>query len=66
MFLQSYFPFPVLNRKTIFLKKKSLYSLHLLFAITTIFVFNDGLFVFKDFVLTEGERNNLLEEMNPQ
>ena len=56
MFLQSYFPFPVLNRKTIFFKKKSLYSLHLLFAITTIFVFNDGLFVFKDFVLTEGEK----------
>ena len=41
MLLQSYFPFPALNRKTIFSKKKS-YFLRLLFAFTKIFVFNDG------------------------
>ena len=41
MLSQSYFPLPVLNRKTIFGKKKS-YILRLLFAFTTIFVFNDS------------------------
>ena len=41
MLLQSNFPFPVLNRKTIFWKKKS-YFLRLLFAFTKSFVFNDG------------------------
>ena len=44
MLLQSYFPFPVLNRKTIFSKKKYMYIYFLLlvFAFTKIFGFNDG------------------------
>ena len=42
MLLQSYFPFPVLNRKTVFLEKKNSYLLPLLIAFTKIFVFNDG------------------------
>ena len=42
MLLQSFFPFPVLNRKSIFWKKKKSYFLRLLFAFTKIFVFNDG------------------------
>ena len=41
MLLQSYFPFPVLNWKTIFRKKNS-HFLRLLFAFTKIFVFNDS------------------------
>ena len=41
MLLQSYFLFPVLNRKTMFSKKIS-YFLRLLFAFTKTFVFNDG------------------------
>ena len=57
MLLQSYFPFPALNRKTIFSKKNS-YFLRLLFAFTKIFVFNDG-------KLTN-LRNNLLEEKKPE
>ena len=50
MLLQSYFPFPVLNRKTIFSKKFS-YFLRLLFAFAKIFVFNDG-------QITEGEKSS--------
>ena len=42
MLLQSYFLFPILNRKTIFWKKKQSNLLRLLFAFTKIFVFNDG------------------------
>ena len=53
MLLQSYFPFTVLNRQTIFSKKFS-YSLRFLFSFTKIFVSNDG-------QITEGE-NNLFEE----
>ena len=41
MLLQAYFPFPVLNRKTIFSKNISNF-LRLLLAFTKIFVFNDG------------------------
>ena len=48
MLLQSYFLFPVLNRKTIFSKKFS-YFLRLLFAFTKIFVFTDD-------QITEGEK----------
>ena len=48
MLLQSYFPFPELNRQTTFFKKFS-YFLHLLFAFTKVFVFND-------FEITEGEK----------
>ena len=48
MLLQSYFPFPVLNRKTIFSKNFSNF-LRLLLAFTKIFVFNNG-------QITEGEK----------
>ena len=48
MFLQSYFLFPVLNRKLLSSKNFS-YFLDLLFAFTKIFVFNDG-------QITEGEK----------
>ena len=41
MLLQSYVPFPVLNRQTNFSKKFS-HFLRLLFSFTKIFVFNDG------------------------
>ena len=41
MLLQSYFPFPVVN-KIINFSKKASYFLLLLFAFTKIFVFNDG------------------------
>ena len=57
MLLQSYFPFPVLNRKTIFSIKFS-YFLRLLFLFTKIFVSNDG-------QITKGEKF-VLKEMNPQ
>ena len=53
MLLQSYFLFPVLNRKTIFSKTYS-YFLSLLFAFTYIFVFNDSKIT----------KDNLFEEMN--
>ena len=42
MLLQSYFLFPVLSRKPIFLKKKNSNFLRLLLAFTKIFVSNDG------------------------
>ena len=41
MLLQSYFPFPALNKKQFFSKKISNF-LCLLFAFTKIFEFNDG------------------------
>ena len=51
------FPFPALNRKTIFyFKKKKSYFLRLRSAFTKIFVFNNG-------QITECY-SNLLEEMN--
>ena len=52
MFLQSYFPFPALNRQTtdkLPFSNKFSYFLHLLFAFTKIFVFNDA-------QITEGEK----------
>ena len=59
MLLQSYFPFLVLNRKTILSKKKKKSNLlRLLLAYAKTFVFNDGQ------ITKVG--NNLLEEMDPQ
>ena len=60
MLLQSYFPFLVLNRKTILSKKKKKKSnlLRLLLAYAKTFVFNDGQ------ITKVG--NNLLEEIDPQ
>ena len=48
MLLQSYFPTPVLNTKTISSKQLS-YFLGLLFVFTKIFIFNDG-------QITEGKK----------
>ena len=48
MLLQSYFPLPVLNRKTIFSKNFSNFW-RLLLAFTKMFVFNNG-------QITEGEK----------
>ena len=57
MLLQSYFPFPVLNRKPIFSKNISNF-LRLLLAFTKIFVFNVG-------QITEGEKQSPRRD-NPQ
>ena len=50
--IQSYFPFPLWNRKTIFSKKKKkTYFLRLLSAFKKIFGFNNG-------QITEGEKQS--------
>ena len=55
MLLQSYFPFPVIKKKTTFPKKINSNFLHLLLAFTKIFVFNDG-------QITKGRKS--LDEMS--
>ena len=57
MLLQSYFPFPVLNRKLIFLKKFQISSVYYLFS---------QRFLYLTTVKLPKVGNNLLEEMNPQ
>ena len=58
MLLQSYFLFPVLSRKPIFLKKK--------IQISCVYYLLSQRFLYLMMAKLPNVRNNLLEEMNPQ
>ena len=59
MLLQSYFLFPVLSRKPIFLKKKKI-------QISCVYYLLSQRFLYLMMAKLPNVRNNLLEEMNPQ